>query len=366
MNSNHLIIFQYGPVHEEVSLPFITACNRLRLPLWVSLNRGSLNAKGDIFEALSSSDKSLHALSYRKGISGSKIGDYLIDCSKNLREKKIIFLTLQDPHTVELARFLQSNNFEIAGIIHNSQKLSNSPAVLNFWKTSGAIPIALSGHVGSQISGLLGIETSRIHIIHSIFEPAREYFYPYSWQDKKLVKIALPGGVNYDNRPYPEILKQLSDLHQIEKSILDGIMFHVLGGGKDRELLKDDIESAGLSEHFSFADVHNEGAKTSYSEYYKKLSQCDYVFSIESGKYSRFKITSTIPTAISFIKPLVCSNAMIKTYEISGAAFDAGNLAETLPNLKNFNQRNDAAEFSQKFREKLITENCNTIKILFE
>jgi hypothetical protein len=365
MNSNHLILFQYGPVHEEVSLPFITACNRLHLPLYVSLNLGSINAKGDIFDALSPSEKCLHTLSYRKGISGSKIGDHLIKYSKNLQEKKIIFLTLQDPHTIELARFLQSNNFQVAGIIHNSQKLANSPTVLNFWKTSGAVPIALSGHVANQIACLLGLKTSMVHVIHSVFEPADKYFQSYRLQEKMPVTLALPGGINYDNRPYPELLSHLSDLRKFEKCILNEIIFHILGGGKDRELLKSDIEKAGLSEHFSFTEIHNEGTKTTYSEYYKKLSECDYVFSIESGKYSRFKITSTIPTAISFLKPLVCSNAMIKTYTISGAAFDANKLAKTLPSLKNWEQRKDAAEYSYKLREKHVAENCNAIRALF-
>jgi hypothetical protein len=57
---------------------------------------------------------------------------------------------------------------------------------------------------------------------------------------------------------------------------------------------------------------------------------------------------------------------MIETYAISSAAFDANKLAKTLPNLKNWEQREDAAEYSHKLRDKQVSGNCNAIRVLFE
>ena len=78
-------------------------------------------------------------------------------------------------------------------------------------------------------------------------------------------------------------------------------------GFRSLRVINQDIIAAGLERHFCLPQLSKGILKNSYEAYFQRLGICDYVLCMDTPHYLSLKITSAIPTAISFCKPLICS-----------------------------------------------------------
>jgi hypothetical protein len=325
-----LVLFQYGPVHEELAPSLLTACNTLGHRISVSLHAGSLRSKGDVFAAFSKGSLAGHDIIYRPG--GPKApepGDQLEAVIEPLRNPCVLFLTLQNPWTIKIARRLQAKGICVSGIIHNVNKVRRNRAVLSFWREQSATPVVLSSHVQANLASVLNRRTEDIELLYSTFQPDSPNTIE-GQQDLQTTRVAIAGAINYQSRPFETLLRILASLRSEQPKLVQRLVFHLLGGGPDRSRLITEVAEHGLSDNFHFARVSADNGRSSYSDYYEELSTCHYMLALDVDRYTTDKITSTVPTSVSFLKPLIATTRFFTTYGLSGTGLAGDDLAEAL------------------------------------
>jgi hypothetical protein len=322
-----LVLFQFGPVHEELAPPFVSAARSLNINTLSLLNQGSFNAKGNVFHALEKGMGPKPDVICHKALQQSENLDRVVSLMVEANPRLVVFLTLQNPWTVDLAARLMKKGLEVAGIIHNVKKMMRIPEVRSFWTDSRAKPITLSLHVKSMLDQVLPLRQQESLLFHSVQQPevTRD-----SGTTTPLRTIALPGGVSYDNRPYGMLLNRLQSQPSGRSIQLHNSSFLILGGGKDRDRLLADVSRLRLEDRFSFAPVLENSGRTSYETYYQGLMQSSAVLFMDSEQYSTSKISSAVPTALSFGLPLICSELVAATYGIREASISASSLEDAL------------------------------------
>jgi hypothetical protein len=327
----HILLFQFGPVHEELAPPLISASNVAGYSVIASLHAGSKLTKGDVFSALSTEDLEKHRILYRdRSLTVDQLFDHILQTAENAQTEHIVFLTLQDPWSVSLAGRVQAAGLRVHGVIHNVNKLKENTGVLRFWSQQNATPIALAPHVAEAVAGLLSRKEDTIPVLSSVFSPSERFLRRTRASNPPRINIGITGGVNYANRPFPLLIAQYAALQKEDPKLAALLTFKILGGGKDLKRLGQDVSSAGLENHFSLPQLSGGMLRSSYESYFQQLRTCDYILCLEKPGYLSHKITSAIPSAISFCKPLVCSHALAKTYETGSMSIAGDNLSSAL------------------------------------
>lgn len=324
------MLFQYGAVHEELAPSLLTASNKLGQKISISLHRGSLRSKGDVFAAFSEKSLAGHRIIYRPGDpKAPEPGDQLAALLEPLENPCVFFLTLQNPWTIEIARRLIGKGIRVFGIVHNVNKLRKHRDVLSFWREHSATPVVLSSHVRANLAELINRRTEDIELLYSTFQPDSPS--TTGEQEKPQgTRIAIAGAINYQSRPFETLLQALVSLQSQEPKGVRHLVFHLLGGGPDRSRLITEVAARGLQDNFQFTRVSKENGRSSYAEYYEELSKCHYMLALDVDRYTTDKITSTVPTSVSFLKPLIATNRFFATYGLSGCGLASDDLAEAL------------------------------------
>jgi hypothetical protein len=361
-NFSSLVLFQYGAVHEEIAPSILSACNSLNHKVTISLHQGSLKNKGNVFDAFKPDSLKGHNIIYRT--SGSQVaepGRQLEDLVFSLDRACVLFLTLQNPWTVEIAERLQSKGVKVAGVIHNIDKVCKDQYVLSYWKKSSTTPIVLSSHVQSSLADQIQRHPDDISVLYSTFQPEANSEPLQDPLDNK-IRIAISGSINYNTRPFGKLIRALTNLKEKHSPILDRLVFHLLGGGTDRARLISEVEEHRLSANFHFANVNAQTGRSAYGEYYHSLSKCHYVLILDHDAYTTQKITSAVPTCISFLKPVIASNKFISTYELHGAGIEADDLQSALCNITSQHQWLDQIQRLREIRAKQLQGNVQLVQ----
>jgi hypothetical protein len=353
-----LVLFQYGAVHEELAPPLLTACNTLGHKISISLHSGSLRDKGDVFHAFSEDCLAGHHISYRPGgLKESGPGQQLEALIKPLENPCVFFLTLQNPWTVQIARSLQSKGIRVYGIVHNVNKVRGNPEVLSFWREHSATPVVLSPHVRVNLATCLNLRPEDIGLLYSTFQPDGSAL-GVNQQNCLVTRIAISGAINYSSRPFETLLKTMVSLKRQRPQVSAQLVFHLLGGGPDRNRLIREVAACFLSDNFHFADVNKDNGRSTYSEYYGELSKCHYMLALDVDRYTAEKITSTVPTSVSFLRPLIATSRFFTTYELSGAGLISDNLESALSHAASKFEFSRHIERLQQIRAKQLQHNA--------
>lgn len=324
------MLFQYGAVHEELAPSLLTASNTLGHKISVSLHAGSLRSKGDVFAAFSVESLAGHCIIYRpSGPKAPEPGDQLEALIEPLENPCALFLTLQNPWTIEIARRLQGKGIRVFGIVHNVNKVRKNRDVLSFWKEHSATPVALSSHVRANLADLINRRTEDVELLYSTFQPDLPST-TVEQEEPVATRIAIAGAINYQSRPFETLLQALASLQSQEPKVVHQLVFHLLGGGPDRSRLITEVAARGLQDSFQFTRVSKENGRSSYADYYEELSKCHYMLALDVDRYTTDKITSTVPTSVSFLKPLIATTRFFATYGLSGSGLASDDLAEAL------------------------------------
>jgi|FLOH01.1.fsa_nt_gi hypothetical protein len=357
-----LLLFQFGPVHEELAPLFISASTGANCSITASLHVGSRLNKGDIFSALDEKDLQHHRVIYRdRGLGMDQLFSHIVQSAKQSGIRHVLFLTLQDSWTVALAVKVAASGLCVLGIIHNVNKLIENPDVLNFWLQHRATPLVLSKHVASAVSKALGFNQGSVRILHSVFTPSPHLLRNNQSPDTSQINIGITGGVNYANRPFPLLIETFITLLRQDPPLASRLVFQVLGGGKDLARLGQDIIAAGLERHFCLPQLGKGILKNSYEAYFQRLGICDYVLCMDTPHYLSLKITSAIPTAISFCKPLICSDALSAIYEVGNMSISSDDLCVALARAAQHSDHARCSAAAASMRCDAIRSNESTI-----
>lgn len=364
MDSTSLVLFQYGAVHEEIAPAFLTACNTLNQRINISLHNGSLRNKGNVFDAFGKESLEGHQIIYRPSRpSDAKPDDQLEDLVETLDKACVIFLTLQNPWTIDIAERLQSKGVLVTGIIHNIDKACRDRSVLSFWKKTSNIPIVLSSHVQCSLATRLQRPTDSIRVLHSTFTPQTPLDQPEYPLNNRIL-IAISGGINYGTRPFRQLIEALVKLKRQCPLISSQLKFVLLGGGVDRDRLFSEVQQSGLSDSFHFSKVSTETGRSSYGEYYNLLSTCHYILILDHKAYTSLKITSAVPTSISFLKPVIASKEFLTTYQLDGAGIEADDLQSAFCNIISKKEWLAQVQCLREIRAKQLQSNIQLVKRL--
>ena len=330
-----ILIIAMGPVHEELAPTYIELSKKNSLLPCFWLHPDSLSKKGDVFSYKKRTYNNEYEVNYaalQSKDGKEKLHKYIDE--NNIKE--IIFLTLQDPWSVNYAnQLMQTYGIKCSGIIHNVNKLKNE-IVKNFWETEKASAFTLGEHVSRKLNNSLGIKSK---VITSVFNP--DYKSQFNLIESKILNkrnfiICLLGGVNFQSRDYLSLIKAIKEIDLVLKQKLK---IKVVGGGNDRGKLENIVKENYLNSNFEFIKTSSNNGRVEYKSYYEAIKESNGVLILDSPKnvYSTLKITSSIPSAISFLKPLIMSNNLKDVYKLDYRfVFSGSNIKSALENfLKN-------------------------------
>ncbi|WGL17293.1 hypothetical protein PVT68_03085 [Microbulbifer bruguierae] len=299
MKNNRIAIFQYGPRHEEIVPSIAHAVISLGMECHVFINDKIPVLRGDIFSFLSNVEGVyIHWKDHssRRGLADS------IRSVKSIEPEHVIFSTLQNHQSLDIADEL---GVDYSGVVHNLQFLEADENLLKRLRLGPSHILTLS-------------DSLRVRA-HKYFSEGRVLtLFPHVLTDDiktfnsfggDFVRIAILGSVNFSNRDYASLLEAAMEFKS------EPLNFIVCGGGGDRNQLISDVKRLKLSDKFSFLPLLKSGF-TSYEDYFSALYSCQLVMPLALNKYINKKITSSVPAAIAFSKPVMCTDLFMRTYDL--------------------------------------------------
>ena len=364
-DKKRVVLIQMGPVHEELAPPFVDAFISLGFFVSVWLHPGSIQSKGDVFSAYSQPSYGPESGNFKvtyAALQRPSNQELLLEDIVQNNIKFAIFLTLQDEWSVQLGQKIVSLEVNITGIIHSVQKLRN-PLVKKYWVNSVNSPIVLANHVAKTLNIKYALKSI---VFNSVFYPELSSLPPLNYRHKTAhsrYRISILGGVNFDSRNYIDFLRGLSSL---PTSLSHRLSFIIAGGGKDRESLIYLIESMSLCDVFEFLELDLDSNKVGYFSYYKAIADSDAVLVLPGPGYADVKITSALPSAISFCKPIIINSLMANSYELNDktVSFSSNNITEAIVKLLQVSVDDFSAicENIAAYRDDLLKQNIESIR----
>jgi hypothetical protein len=331
----------------------------------IYLNHKSLASKGDVFSELDTTDRNIDVI-YHKSISNPSFRKKLLAEIAQRTPKAVFMLTLQNDWTAEFALELLKSVPVKAGLIHNTNLFKKCKPCLELLKLHNLVPLFLSQHVADAFSRDVSPVTKRV-VVYNIFYP-KHVSAKFSPNDSARLRIGLLGGVSFDRLDFSGLLDAVNEYRSIWA---DQICFVVIGGGGGRKELEKKVNLLGIDKMFEFSPLGPDG-KSLYPDYYDLLRSCDSVLCLQRiGKMAELvekKITSTVPAAISFLKPLLCSKAFSERYNLSGISHEGDSISGQ---IELFRESHRSIESSLTMhnnlvacRDELFTHNINALKNL--
>jgi len=365
-----IALIQMGAVHEELAPPFVDAILSLGHSAKVWLHPGSLASKGEVFDAYDAKDNPRankgknknYKVIYRRLIKEPS-QEKLLKELKSDGIEHAFFLTLQNEWSVELAQKLKRSGIKVTGIVHNVDKLKTS-SVLQFWKENNQpSPIVLAEHVGNSLQEELQINSK---IVHSIFTPKQLQADKENLESPRQghpYRLSILGGVNFQSRNYEALI---NDLNQLPDDARKSISFTVAGGGKDRNALIDLIHKKRLESNFQFAKISPDSNRVKYDIYYQAIAASNAVLVLPGPGYAEKKITSALPSAITFGKPVITSSSLSEIYGLSkqSISYSGETINEAILKFLNTTllEHFNTNERVQKYRQDLLLSNVDSVK----
>ena len=155
------------------------------------------------------------------------------------------------------------------------------------------------------------------------------------------------------------MIKAIKEIDFLSK---ENFKIQVVGGGNDRDKLKNIVEEENdLNMNFEFIKTSSNNGRVEYESYYNAIKESDGIIVLDSPKnaYSTLKITSSIPSAISFLKPLIMSNNLKEVYKLNYEfVFSGTNIKSALENfIENSSQNSNHMKEILSYRQTILKNN---------
>lgn len=287
-------ILQHEAVHEEVIPSFVNILNSLNIEVDVYLNEDIVKRRGDIFKEFDH----FHATVYYVELNNKKDWEKLKSTVLNGNYDFVYSNTFQRAGVID---WIVSLNKPTIGLVHNVNIFSGSDGQRKITDNrNDIILVTLASHVSKSLEASFdkNLITPYIFEASSCVWPEEKTYQPLH----TVRKIGIPGGVNFSNRDFDSLISSL----ERKRDSLSNIKFVIMGGGKDRERLEKVCQDKNLSHFFEFLIKSPDSGMVLYDEYVKSARSLDFVdpLSHDDSQYGSTKITSAVPTALGFSKPV--------------------------------------------------------------
>jgi hypothetical protein len=183
---------------------------------------------------------------------------------------------------------------------------------------------------------------------------------------ESLLRIGILGAVSFDRLDYDGLIREIIENRD---TWLKQVIFVVIGGGKDRKILEEQIKEHHLQPFFELSPLNNFGM-CEYSIYYSFIWKCSAILCLKRiGRVSRMvnsKITSSVPSALSFGKPILSTTDFAARYRIHSIAFQgtriAGQVSGVIEHNKLHGNMSSVFENCIKARDVLFEHNKKSMK----
>ena len=169
--------------------------------------------------------------------------------------------------------------------------------------------------------------------------------------------------MNFQSRNYEALI---NDLNQLPDHARKSISFTVAGGGKDRNSLIDLIHKKRLESNFQFAKISPDSNRVKYDIYYQAIAASNAVLVLPGPGYAEKKITSALPSAITFGQPVITSSSLSEIYGLSkqSISYSGETINEAILKFLNTTllEHFNTNERVQKYRQDLLLSNVDSVK----
>jgi len=323
----HVLLFQYEPFHEELGPGFVEAFRESASKITVVLNRRSLLSRGDVFSA-STLPANANVI-YHDGLqTGAQQADFqqLVAASK---PDLAVLLTLQQPEDSQFVKIFANSCAKVLGVVHNVSRVARFPEVLENYTDNRVEPIFLNDHVGNSFLRRFssGRSNWRTHIIYNVFQPVLEK------QEVNVgsgICLAILGAPRYRKFGFDELLECVVARGD---SMRGKAFVMIAGSGADRERLQTDVQSKGIDDLVRFSPLGKKG-RCLYQDYYRCIAASNAVWCLEprglAARLADDKITSAVPSGLTFGKSFVCTAEFAERYGIRECAMCASDITSQL------------------------------------
>lgn len=325
-----ILLFQYEPFHEELGPGFAEAFAGASDKLVIWLNEQSLKAKGDVFCRCRLSPNV--SVRYHKGLSTESGRATFVADVDRLEPDMIIFLTLQQPADAAFAPLLSRPSRKVFGVVHNTSRLAKHPEICSLYSSGAVTPIFLAPHVEKTYHTTVATHTPLAsHIIYNVFRPQNALS---QQQELTPLRLVILGNIKYKKLHLMRLLRLLAPRRAL---FLGKLKIVIAGGGGDKAYLMEDVRRNHLEDLFEFTSSESE-RKSSYEEYYRAIEDCQAVWCLDprglAAKLVDAKITSSVPSALSFGKCLVGSEELAQRYGVADCCLSGNDLSSQLDALE--------------------------------
>lgn len=288
-------IVQHEAVHEEVIPSFIYIFSLLGVKVDVFLNKTIEYRRGDLFSEFDVIDANINYVD----LNNKKDWDSLHSLIIKQQYDFIYSNTFQREGIME---WVLSLGKPVIGLVHNVKIFSDSNGQEKIKKFNNEISLfTLANHVSRSLKESFfdfGYQPKIFNATSCIWPRSNND--PYELNDVRT--IGIPGGVNFDNRDFVSLVDAVVN----NKDRISNLKFIVMGGGRDRVKLQNLCADKGIDSFFRFLDISSESGMVLYEDYVKEINSVTFIDPLthNDSQYGSTKITSAIPTALGFLKPV--------------------------------------------------------------
>jgi glycosyltransferase involved in cell wall biosynthesis len=250
---------------------------------------------------------------------------------KAVKFDNAVFLTAGG---VALRNFLMmpiSRKSSISGILHNTDKLSNSVTDRFIYKRMSKFFVLAD----FMLEYLPEKYCKKTQSIYTVFYPEYSQKNPEIQKSKDEFWVGIPGTVEFSRRDYMGLIRELK-----EKNIDNNIRFLLLGPGNYRDSNLPEVLKQVKNNRLENSLIHFDGYLKD-EDFYSYLQSCDVLLPLihpDKEQYNKFiknKITGTYNLSAGFKIPMLCHKAMssIDDFISTSLFYEYGGLYELIRKL---------------------------------
>ena len=330
---SNIIIFQLEGYHEELLPGFSEAIIQAGHRLSIYTNENAFRTKGNILNESALFERINENVHFHDGEIDENLSK---DYCKQIEESNadaVIFLTFYDQHIIKLAKKLYSKNIKVFAVVHNVKRTYKIEPARKLFTQGQIIPIFLSEHVQTAFQEQFKPDSASHQgfVIYNVFTPKglrliSDDFQPIATSDSSL-DISILGAINSKNFDYVNVINCAKELKRDHSNLK--IRFCFPGGGHSREEIMNLIKDEKLDSHFIFSKL-NKFNRCEYDDYYKMLASSDFVLCVKRANIGQglqdVRITSSIPSGLSFRKPFIANGKVTSDYGIKKCSITGPNI----------------------------------------
>ena len=362
-----IVLFQLEGFHEEVIPSFAESCINCSIPFKIYTNKNAFISKGNIFEESIYKKELNNNTEFHSGEDQPKMIESYLEKIISFNPTCVIFLTFYSDCIMEIAKELSFKNIKTFALIHNTNKTFAINKAFNLLSKNQVNPIFLSKHVkDSYLRELdlrdLNLKNQEIskNVFYNVFTPDKRDIFKNNINE---LNITICGSINLLNFDYYDLIDFIKKYKKNNNSLK--LKITIPAGGRSRDEVINYVNKNDLEDYFFFPKL-NKYNRCFYSDYYGYVRSADFIICLKrikiGARLEDKRITSTVPTGLSFSKPFICNNKVASLYSIESCSIIGKDINEQFKNILYLYKKGMLIAKKNKFKKNL-EEFCESLKL---